>query len=165
MNPITVSITQQELGCLVYDVPVGNNKAYNQIRQVLRKHALPINLSVYLIPWALKGQVDNLLKAKVTVACDIRFIKFDSSSLPELTKQVETSLRILVQDIMKRINEKVAGIKASTEETKRYAFKYEITKRIEAVETLTIIFGLTQEIQDLITACQALYKLEVDCLA
>jgi len=47
---------------------------------------------------------------------------------------------------MKRINEKVAGIKASTEETKRYAFKYEITKRIEAVETLTIIFGLTQEI-------------------
>jgi len=163
-NVPIVSIARQEYGCLVYDVPIDNKKAYHQIRHVLRKMALPINLSVYLIPWGLQGQVAKLLQDKVTYSCDIRFIKFDSSSIELLTSQVEASMQKLIGGIIKRINERVDVVKA-LDSTKKYAFKYDIEQKISAVEALTVIFGITQDIQNALLAVKALYKLEVEVLA
>ena len=160
---ISYKIQNQPFGCLIYDIPVSESRVYEKVKRIIRKTALPMNLSVYLVPWALRDQIEELLKEHMTHRCDIKFIKFDDSSIEELSVQVERSLLKLVAGIYRRIDEKVQEVKKKTA-TQQYDFKYDIEKRIEDVETLIAIFGLTQDVQDAVKAVKMLYKAEVEVL-
>ena len=161
---VSLKIQTQEFGCLIYDIPVTAQKVYDKVKKILRRTAIPLNLSVYLIPWALRDQIDTLLKDHITYQCDIKFIKYDNSSADDLTKQVEVSMQKLISGIYKRITDKVEDVRKKSE-LQKYDFKYDINKRIEDIETLTAIFGLTQDIKDALEAVKNLYKVEVDGIA
>jgi hypothetical protein len=160
---VSMKIQNQEFGCLIYDIPVSASKVYEKIRKVLRRTAVPLNLSVYLIPWALRDQVEKLLREHLTHDCDIKFIKFDTSSKEDLTKQVEKGMLGLVTAIYRRINDRASAVRKQSE-LQKYDYKYDIAKRIEDVETLTAIYGLTQDIQDALEAVKKLYQIEVHSL-
>jgi len=158
---VSMKIQSQEFGCLIYDIPVSAQKVYDKVKKILRRTAIPLNLSVYLIPWALRDQIDKLLKEHITHQCDIKFIKYDNSSIDDLTKQVEVSFHKLISGIYKRIQDKIEDVRKKSD-LQKYDFKYDINKRIEDIETLTAIFGLTQDIKDALEAVKNLYKVEVD---
>jgi hypothetical protein len=161
---VNIGIVKQEYGTLIYDIPAKNTKTYDKVKRIMGAYALPMNLSVYLIPWGSKGKIEDLLKQTITHDCDIKFIKFDTASAEELEKTVEVSLRKLIDQIYHRITEKIQEIRSKSE-GQQYDFKYEINKRISDVEVLTTFFGMTQDIAEGIEAVKKLYQMQVQNIA
>ena len=119
-----------ELGCLIYDIPATNTKVYSKVKSIMGGFGLPLNLSVYLIPWGVKEKINELLKNHITSDCSIHFIKFDSSSFPELRKRAVDSANKLISYLYKRITDKIQEIRSQSE-SKQYNFKYEINKKLQ----------------------------------
>ena len=159
-NIPTVANTLKEYGILIYDIPVDKEKVYYSVKRAMGHMAVPLNLSVYLIHWGLRDKIENLLRSKITIDCDIKFIKFDSSALPDLDKQVQSSLKNLISQIHKRIEDKLAEVKNQTDQ-KKYDFKYEIRTKIADIEGLSAIFPLDQDVELAFQAVRQLYQLEM----
>jgi len=157
-------IVKQEYGTLIYDIPAKNTKAYDKVRRVMGMYALPMNLSVYLIPWGSKSKVEELLRQVITADCDIKFIKFDSASAEDLERTVERSLRKLIDQVYHRIVDKIQEVRSKSEQ-QQYDFKYEVSKKISDIEVLVTFFGLTQDIADGIEAVKKLYEMQVSTIS
>ena len=69
----------QQYGMFVYDVPTANKNLYVKIWKGIRRRAIRINLSVYLIQWGAREAVQNMIDQAVEETgrtCSFRFMRF-----------------------------------------------------------------------------------------
>lgn len=100
-----------EYGLLTYDVPLTERGVYNKLRNRIRRCAIALNWSAYLIPWGARDSVTAIL-AEVqsekpnVVASNV--IKFDSSEQKVLDAAAERGLNLIISNAHKMMIKRLA---------------------------------------------------------
>jgi len=155
----------EEYGVLVYDVPQNNLKIYTRIQSRIRRHALRINLSVYLFKWGLKEKLEEIVeeaRRETGQYAAVAIMKFDSSSEEELRRVAREALHHEIRDISRRLREKIL---AAEEEGERFIPDYTVSrtkKRLEEANGLAIMFNLSEDVKLALEAVEALFVAECD---
>jgi len=137
-----------ELGLLTYDVPLTERSVYNKLRQRIRRVAIPLNWSAYLIPWGLRETIKQILaeiQSEKPNVVSSNVIKFDSSEEKVLMQAAERGLNQIIKNthkqMMKRLSEAesehkeaVTGIEAALKTKNRKTSDDELKRLREAVE-------------------------------
>jgi hypothetical protein len=137
-----------ELGLLTYDVPLTERSVYNKLRQRIRRVAIALNWSAYLIPWGLRETVKQILaeiQSEKPNVVSSNVIKFDSSEEKVLMQAAERGLNQIIRNahkqMMKRLTEAeaehkeaVTSIDATFKTKNRKTSDNELTRLREAVE-------------------------------
>jgi hypothetical protein len=98
-------------GLLSYDVPINERGVYTKLRKAIRRIAIPINFSAYLIPWGARDTVMAILselhsQKPNVIASDV--IKFDDSEQEKLDQAAEKGLRTILSNAVKTMNDQLS---------------------------------------------------------
>jgi len=152
----------QEYGILIYDVPVECKTLYNKILRKIRRRAIRMNLSVYLIPWGMRDSMQSLMDEAMEEtgqSMTVNIIKFDSSSEEQIELLAKESLRKAVRDAIERLSEKIRSVEEEAAEVSREYF--EKTKSyLQDSEVLAGMFGFEQDLQGVLGAARRVYERE-----
>lgn len=98
---------------LVYDVPLTRRSVYSKLRSRIRRTALPLTWSVYLIPDGIRNDIAAILKeldeeeeTKQRILWKI--LKFDDSEKDELDRITREGFDTIVKNTKEYLSEKVA---------------------------------------------------------
>lgn len=106
-------------GLLTYDIPITERSIYSKLRKAIRRQAIPLNFSAYLIPWGARDSIIQILQMVQSNKPNViasNVIKFDDSEQDNLDKAAEKGLRMILANAMKAMNEKLS--EAETEYNK-----------------------------------------------
>jgi len=157
----------QSYGVLIYDVPVECKTLYNKILRKIRRRAIRLNLSVYLIPWGMKESMQNILDEAMEEtgqSMTTNIIKFDGSDNETIEMLARESLRKAVRDAIERLSDKVRAVEEEAAEVSREYF--EKTKGyLQDAEVLAGLFGFEQNLEGVINAAHRVYEREWEARA
>jgi hypothetical protein len=98
---------------LVYDIPLTRREVYSKLRSRIRRAALPLTWSVYLIPDGIRNDVAAILKeldeegdSKHRILWKI--LKFDDSEKDELDRITREGFDAIVKNTKEFLSEKIA---------------------------------------------------------
>lgn len=127
-----------EYGVLVYDVPLTQRSLYNRLRKKIRHYGIPMTMSVYLIPWGARPEVQAILDGienEKPGVISSSIIKFDAAEEKKLAKAAEDGLQAIIRNakelMMKRLE------KAETEQ-RRIMDQLEINEKSKSVDPKTM---------------------------
>lgn len=169
-----VKDTGLDFSILFYDVPVGQTRLYNVIANVLRKRALFVNLSCYLIQMAQRNQLEmalNQAMEKEEEAClkegkpfkriDYKILRFDPSeteklrqiSAEELRKQVAAIGTSLIESIDRYDENLKCGKYDVDTHLTRFKGAYRKAKRdLDEARGLALLFLIDKDVATAIDA-------------
>lgn len=94
----------QSFGSLVYDIPVSENKVRSKLLKMIRRVAIPMSWSCFLLPWSLREEVKKILAEiesdKPNIVNSYLF-KFDDSE----EKVLEAAARKSFDQMIKRTHD------------------------------------------------------------
>lgn len=140
---------EMEYGLLVYDIPSNNKKLYARLRKAIKGKCLRINLSVYLIPWAQKQQMDDIISSAGGQGY-ASLTKFDGSESEQLEATAKRCLQEQTGNILKALQ---AEIDSSVQ---KYAHVYRAKDRLAEAQAIALLFGFEQDVSALFDACKIL---------
>ena len=97
-------------GLLTYDIPITQRTIYMKLRKSIRRMAIPLNFSAYLIPWGARDTVKSILNQLHSLKPNViasNVIKFDDSEQDALDIAAEKGLRLILSNACKAMNEKL----------------------------------------------------------
>lgn len=159
VNPHPQQPQNNEYGILLYDIPMVNQRLYQRLNQKIRRYALRINWSVYLLPWGFKETIEKLCEDEKNATGeigDIYILKFENKSEDEVKELAKESLKrelsLLKKRIEKRINEHYEG-----KTIKEYYFT-RIKKEFDYLVRHTLLFYIREATEDAIKATEQALK-------
>lgn len=154
----------QEYGILIYDIPKGNERLYHRILSRIRRRAIQMNLSVYLMPWGQRDEIQQIIDEarKVTGQyAAVSMLKFDGSDPTELTRVANECFLREIGEISRRLKERIEKARETTKEiSDRYATLVE--RKLRAADGLVVVFGLAQETQMALEAVKRVCRAELE---
>lgn len=138
-----------EYGLLVYDIPSSEKKLYGKIRKAIKGKCLRINLSVYLIPWAQKAQMESII-AEAGGQNYATLTKFDSSESEQLEVVAKRCLQEQTSKVLKSLQ---AEVDASVQ---KYAHVYRAKENLAEAQAIALLFGFQPDVTALFDACKNL---------
>lgn len=133
-------------GLLSYDIPYKDRTTYAAVRKKIRRVALPITWSCYLIPWGMRDELEALMKAFGSKGIRYSLVKFDNSEKGKLDQLAKECLQRIVMDwkdaLRKCIRELEEGEKDLDDST---AVLVKSRKNLEMAKSLALTFMLTSD--------------------
>lgn len=155
-----------EYGMVVYDIPQGNQNLYQRIWRRIRRNAIRINLSVYLIPWGYRAIMQDIIEDAMEATgqkATFSILKYDKESQDEVEALAREQLNREVVDTMKRLQVKAQEyLEQGKELPKRYLNT--VNERLESAKALSVIFGLTQDLNVSMKAALDVFNAQMDLL-
>lgn len=155
-----------EYGMVVYDIPQGNQNLYQRIWHRIRRNAIRINLSVYLIPWGYRAVMQDIIEDAMEATgqkATFSILKYDKESQDEVEALAREQLNREVIDTMKRLQVKAQEyLEQGKELPKRYLNT--VNERLESAKALSVIFGLTQDVNLSMKAALDVFNAQMDIL-
>jgi len=159
------------LGILCYDVPIDQKAVYNKLRASIRRHSLPMTWSVYLIPWALKEDIERILKdIVVDKGFYIRYkiLKFDDSDQAALDRACIESIEQLLAQAKTTLHKRLLGASEKLAEMENTAewerdSLWAVRKArdsLEEAQKLAFVFNMSDEMDFAFAALTELLKAE-----
>jgi len=144
-----------DYGVLVYDISSKRQDARNRLVSKIRGIALRINLSVYLVPWAMKPRLDVLIdEANISGAGKVEMIKFDNASKADIDRIARESLYKYAQGIAIRMTKRIK--KVEDDANKLAHVKYIAREAVAEAEALAIAFNLTGHVPQMLESLKKL---------
>lgn len=167
---------------LMYDVPLTRRALYSRLRSKIKRIALPLNWSVYLIPDGIRDDVAGILKeldadgeAKQRVYWQIlRFHDCEKSELDSITRK---GFETIVKNTREYLSEKVALAEQEHEEgeidwdtmnAKRKRVCAKALRNVKDAKRLALLFDAThlmeaafQSVEKIALAHRARFKEEI----
>lgn len=146
-------------GMVVYDIPQGCQSLYQRIWTRIRKYAIRINLSVYLIPWGYRQACQSLIEEAMQATgkkATFSILKYDAESVAEIEGIAREQLNREIIDTMRRLNLKAEQCLESGKDIPERYFET-VKDRLDTAKALSAIFGLTQDIQHALDAAVIIY--------
>ena len=146
-------------GVLIYDVPTDEKGTYSKIRSKIGQHALRVNLSVWILDWAQKDRVEALIKSihEEGSHADIRILKFDESSEPELMVMAREALSNQIEHIRVALTKRMKDLQVELTKAeepavinaKRRGAILHAKRELATAKTLAFTFNIMQDVDDL----------------
>lgn len=95
-----------EYGLLTYDVPLTERGVYNKLRNRIRRIAIALNWSAYLIPWGARESVKTILaeiQSDKPNVVSSNVIKFDGSEEKVLAAAAQRGLNQIISNAHKQM--------------------------------------------------------------
>ena len=136
-----------EYGLLTYDVPLTERSVYNKLRNRIRRVAIALNWSAYLIPWGARESVKAILaeiQSDKPNVVSSNVIKFDGSEEKILAAAAERGLNQIIKNAHKQMSKRLSeaekehkdaadAIEATAKNKNRKTSDSELEKLREAV--------------------------------
>jgi hypothetical protein len=160
-----------QYGILIYDIPKENEALYYRIQTKIRQKAIRLNLSVYLLLWGMRGEIEKIIdeaQQETGQYASVFFAKFDNSEEEHILRAAKESLLAEMKRIAKRLvdNVKKAREKAEKEgkEFKHISegYAYKIKHKLEEAEALAMLFGLTRDVKYAMESVQKSFAAELE---
>ena len=152
-------------GVLVYDIPTSLAALGNRLRKLIRKVSIRVNLSVYMIQWGQKAQIEAMVaraetKSEAKVP-NIRILKFDSVSDAEARDMAVQGLRDYINGIAAGLRKKVAKMqKEDMTEMEAWA-QASFVKKVKEAEGLAVAFQLMEDVEPALKAVSELVEAQL----
>lgn len=158
-------------GILIYDIPKENEKLYYKVQTKIRRKAIRLNLSVYLLLWGMRGEVEKIIdeaQAETGQYASVFFAMFDNSEEEHILRAAKESLLAEMKRIAKRL---VANVKKSREKAEKEGreykhisegYAYKIKHKLEEAEALAMLFGLTRDVKYAMESVQKSFAAEME---
>jgi len=159
-----------EYGVLVYDVPTECKGFYGALMSRIQGKAIPINKSVYLIPFGTKPVIERMVaqaeaqarkvaekkgKTFTMTGINVDIVKFDGSSQDEIERILIRETNRLLDDLRTRISDKVKELTDKGESFDEKRQKYYL-RRMNLLKEAFFLFGLSYDIED---ACETIRQI------
>jgi len=155
-----------EYGMVVYDIPSNCQNLYMRIWKRIRKYAIRINLSVYLIPWGNRLFLKNLIEeaeAATGQKATFAIMKYDEASKNDVEVLAREHLNREIVDTVKRLEVKVLECLEQGKDLPK-AYLNEVQDRLDAAKSLSVIFGLTEDIDLAMQAALRVFNAHYDVM-
>lgn len=151
-------------GMLVYDIPQDNMKLYHKIWNKIRRGAIRLNLSVYLIPWGNRLLFQNIIaeaEAATGMKACTSILKYDEASRGEVEELAREQLNREIRDTMKRLQDKALDcLEAGRDIPERYLKT--VQERLDTAKSLAVIFGLTDDVMLSMQSALSIFNAELE---
>lgn len=100
-----------EYGLLTYDVPLTERGVYNKLRNRIRRMAIALNWSAYLIPWGARESVKAILaeiQSDKPNVVSSTVLKFDGSEEKVLAAAAERGLNMIIKNAHKQMYKRLS---------------------------------------------------------
>lgn len=159
-----------ETAVLVYDVPTECKGFYGALMSRIRGKAIPINKSVYLIPYGEKPTIERMVaqaeaqarknaqkkgRAFTMTGINVDIVKFDGSSQAEIERILIRETDRLLDDLKSRVSAKVKELTDKGEAFDEKRQKYYL-RRMNLLKEAFFLFGLSYDIED---ACKTIRQI------
>jgi len=160
-----------DYGILIYDIPKENEALYYRIQTKIRKKAIRLNLSVYLLLWGMRKEVEVIIEeaqAETGQYASVFFAKFDNSEEAHIRRAAKESLIVEMKRIAKRLVDNVRKAREKAEkEGKEFkhiseGYAYKIKHKLEEAEALAMLFGLTRDVKYALESTQKMFAAELE---
>lgn len=148
-----------EVGMLVYDIPVTQRSTYNKLRRRIRRVSVPATWSCFLIPWGMKYDVEQILNEvteEVGFGVEYRIIKFDTSDKQSYEEAAKAGFQQILEQAKKTLfkrlrtaDEKQENLEYDSEEwsrKSRSAVK-KARKSLEEARKIAVLFALSDSLE------------------
>lgn len=155
---------EERYGILIYDVPMENQKLYHHLRTRISKRAIRMNLSVYLLKWGMKEQIQTLIDEafeKTGQHGTVCMMPFDMACREDIERIAKESLIREIQDIGVRLQKHVAK-KLEEDEEVPDRYYTQAKNRLENAQGLAMLFGLTGDVEYVMSAAKELFNMELE---
>lgn len=152
----------QQFGLLQYDVPLTERALYNKLRSKIRRYALPLSSSAYLIPWGFRDAVNEILEeiqSEKPNVINSGVHKFDDSEEKALALAAERSLNQIVTNTTNLLAKRLQKAEEDQAEIVQRINEVKITKASKQNTDLDRMLGAAND-QFEITAKRALSQAE-----
>lgn len=153
-----------EYGMVVYDIPSNCQNLYMRIWKRIRKYAIRINLSVYLIPWGNRLFLKNLIEeaeAATGQKATFAIMKYDEASKNDVEVLAREQLNREITDTIKRLEVKALECLEEGKDLPK-AYLNEVQDRLDAAKSLSVIFGLVEDIDLAMKAALQVFNAHYD---
>jgi hypothetical protein len=153
-----------EYGMVVYDIPSNCQNLYMRIWKRIRKYAIRINLSVYLIPWGNRLFLQNIIEeaeAATGQKATFSIMKYDVDSKADVEVLAREQLNREITDTIKRLEVKALECLEEGKDLPK-AYLNEVQDRLDAAKSLSVIFGLVEDIDLAMNAALQVFNAHYD---
>jgi len=138
----------QQYGMLIYDVPTKNKKLYVKLWKQIRRRAVRINLSVYLLKWgqkeALQDIIDQAIEEQTAL---IRFQRFHPDEVGDVENWAVECLNRDIREIVARLTKRIEKANEQEDPSIRPEFFQQLKDDLQNFETLAVMFGFEGNIE------------------
>jgi len=155
-----------EYGMCVYDIPSDCKNLYMRIWKRIRKYAICINLSVYLIPWGNRLFLQNIIEeaeAATGQKASFSIMKYDVDSKNDVEVLAREQLNREITDTIKRLEVKAMECLEQGKDLPK-VYLDEVQDRLDAAKSLSVIFGLVEDIDLAMQAALKVFNARYDVM-
>jgi len=158
--PTTVPNDTRQWGMLIYDIPTNNMKLYMRIYNKIRRKAIMLNKSVYLLQWGMRDAMKTIIDqavAETGQSLTADFLPFDKEANAHVEQMAVYSLERDIKESLKRLADRITKALESTEDSDRFDpdYKTKIQDQLRNAHALAVMFGFEGNILGLIDIAKA----------
>lgn len=153
---------EEEYGVLIYDVPTENKRLYHRILNRIRRRAIRLNLSVYLITWGMREEMQGIMDdamAETGQRATVNIVKFDSATNDEVERMAKEGLRRDIRNALERLTAKIAEVREEAGEVSTEYFN-KTRDYLQDAEALAGMFGFEQDLSGIIEVARTVWERE-----
>ncbi len=143
-------------GMMIYDIPTENMRLYMRVWKAMRRLALQLNKSVYMIDWGHRDYIEGLIEDAMRETGQdavASFVKVDPASMDELNRMAKSGLQRAINEAIGRLRAKIDKAREENKEEKSEYFG-RVQEQLNTIEAQAVLFGFTADIEGLVKSAK-----------